>query len=75
MYKENSMDNEQLKRCLMSIGKTTFVKHYKRFASSVHSEDYLVDFLMKEEDYKESSARTKVSQSRRHYKVQTRQGP
>ena len=65
MDKKNSMDNEQLKRCLMSIGKATFVKYYKMFAASIHSDDYMVDYLMKEEGYTENSARTKVSQSRR----------
>ncbi len=65
MYKENSMDNEQLKRCLMSIGKATFVKHYKMFTNRVYSNRDLVEFLMEAEGYTKNSARTKVSQSRR----------
>jgi hypothetical protein len=59
------MDDGQLERSLQSTGKTTFVKYVDSFSDDSLSNDFLVDILMKNENYTESSSRTKVSEARR----------
>lgn len=59
------MNDEQLKRSLNSIGKGCFAKYFEAFNNLSISSDDLIDGLMKIENYKESGARTRVTQSRR----------
>lgn len=59
------MNQEQLKRSMQSAGMETFVKYYEAFSDHTIEEGNLVDGLMKIEQYSESSARMKVTFSRR----------
>jgi hypothetical protein len=59
------MDNIQLERSLQSTGKADFVKYCEPFSDSSISDDFLIDFLMKNENYTEGSSRTKVREARR----------
>jgi len=59
------MDDNQLDRSLRSIGKKCFVDYYDKFSDSRLSNADLIELLMKNEGYKESGCKTRVSQSRR----------
>lgn len=59
------MDDQQLKRSLMSIGLACFVEYYEMFTDSSVSNVTAVDILMKQKKYSESGSRTRVCQSRR----------
>ena len=59
------MDDQQLDRCLRSIGKGCFVKYFEEFSNSRYSREDLIEILMSTEGYEESGSRTRVSQSRR----------
>ena len=59
------MTNEQLTRSLRSIGMACFVEYFPRFSDLNISNEHLIQILMREQKYKESGCRTRVSQSRR----------
>lgn len=59
------MSDEQLKRCLQSIGMACFVKYFYKFRDPSRSSADLVELLMKEKCYEESGARVRVSQARK----------
>ena len=59
------MNDEQLQRSLQSIGKACFVKYLDTFSNSQISNEDLIDYLIAQESYKESGARTRVTQARR----------
>ncbi len=59
------MNDDQLDRSLRSIGKACFVKYYEKFSDPSLTNEDLIDLLMKQENYKETGAKTRVSQSRR----------
>ena len=65
MSLEEFMNDDQLVRSLQSIGKACFVEYFEMFANSSISNEDLIDILMKKENYMESGAKTRVSQSRR----------
>jgi hypothetical protein len=59
------MDDIQLKRSIQSIGMACFVKYFEAFENKKSKSEDLIDGLMKIENYDESGAKTRVSQSRR----------
>ena len=59
------MNDNQLDRCLRSIGKMCFVENYHLFANFHIPHEVAVEFLMEKHGYKETGARTRVSCSRR----------
>lgn len=59
------MNDDQLERSLQSIGKECFVKYFDEFSDNRLKDHDLIDLLMKNENYKESGCKTRVSQSRR----------
>jgi hypothetical protein len=59
------MNNKQLERCIQSIGKECYVKYFTDFANQSLSKEDLVELLVKNEGYKESGCKTRISQSRR----------
>lgn len=60
-----TMNDNQLDRCLRSIGKMCFVDNYHLFANFHIPHEEAVEFLMENHGYKETGARTRVSCSRR----------
>lgn len=59
------MNDQQLDRCLRSIGKTCFVKWFSQFSDLRINNIDLIDLMMKDEGYTESACRTRVSKSRK----------
>lgn len=59
------MDDTQLKRSLQSIGLTCFIKYFEAFENKDIENVDLIEGLMKVENYYESGAKKRVSQSRR----------
>jgi hypothetical protein len=60
------MDDKTLDRSLKSIEKECFVKHYELFRDkSGPDADFVVDSLMRNENYNESGAKIRVSHVRR----------
>ena len=59
------MDDIQLKRSIQSIGMACFIKYYEAFENKKNKSEDLVEGLMKIENYDESGAKTRVTQSRR----------
>lgn len=59
------MDENELERCLRSIGKACFVKYYEYFSNMDWTNSYLVELLMKENAYTKNGSRTRVCQARR----------
>lgn len=59
------MNDSQLKRCIQSVGKSCFVLYFEQFANPHISNEDLIDRLVRDEQYMESGARTRVFQSRR----------
>lgn len=59
------MNEKQLERSIQSIGKGCFIKYFDYFENMSISNDELIDLLMKNENYKESGAKTRTYQSRR----------
>jgi len=59
------MHDSQLNRSIQSIGQECFVKYFKDFSNQSLSNEYLIELLMKNEGYKESGCRTRITQSRR----------
>ena len=60
-----TMTDDQLAKCLKSIGMACFVKHLDLFSDQKISEDSAVNLLINHEKYMESGSRTRVNQSRR----------
>jgi hypothetical protein len=63
------MNDNQLNRSLQSIGMKCFVDYYDKFCDNKLSNIDLIELLMKNERYKESGCKTRVSQSRRIIKA------
>ncbi len=63
------MNDNQLNRSLQSIGMKCFVDYYDKFCDNKLSNIDLIELLMKNEGYKESGCKTRVSQSRRIIKA------
>ena len=63
------MDENQLNRSLQSIGMKCFIDYYDKFCDDKISNIDLIELLMKNEGYKESGCKTRVSQSRRIIKA------
>lgn len=59
------MDDMQLERSLQSVGMACFVKYFHKFSDHRLGRDDLIELLMRNEGYKESGCKTRVSQSRR----------
>ena len=59
------MNDEQLLRSLQSIGKACFVRYFPKFSDQYLSNEDLIVFLMRQENYAESGCRTRVTQARR----------
>ncbi len=59
------MNEEQLLRCIQTIGMGCFIKYYEAFRDDSISDEDLIDALMKIEKYEESGAKARVSQSHR----------
>lgn len=58
------MNDTQLDRSISSIGKSCFVEYFEMFSNKAISNEDAVDMVMKNENYEESGAKTRVSQSR-----------
>ncbi len=59
------MDDKQLERSLRSVGMGCFVKYFREFSDHRLAREDIIELLMKNEGYKESGCKTRVSQSRR----------
>ncbi len=59
------MNDDQLERSLRSIGKGCFVTYFCQFADQTLADSQVIELLIRQERYKESGSRTRVSQARR----------
>lgn len=59
------MTDSELKKALCRVGITSFVKYYKDFADIDKSDEQLTDLLLKNENFKQSSCKTKIYSARK----------
>lgn len=62
------MTDNQLQRCLQSIGKGCFIKYYSSFANLKLSVEDIVDVLKCNENYDERASKVRVNSARRVFK-------
>ncbi len=64
------MNEEQLERSLQSVGMACFVKYFHEFSDIKSNRADLIELLKRNEGYKESGCKTRVSQSSRIVKAE-----
>lgn len=58
------MDQRQIERHLVSVGKSCFVNYFEYFNNPNYTHQELVDLLHRSEGYEKSACSTRVSKSR-----------
>ena len=64
LWSSNIMDEKQLYRLLLSIGKSCFIKHIELFSDQSITAVFLVDYLMKNEEYNDEKYTKRGSEIR-----------
>jgi len=63
------MNDEQLERALISVGKSCFIEYYKFFINMELNKEDLVEILKKETNYTEMSCNSRSGHARRIIKA------
>lgn len=65
LWEPQKMNDDRLERTLRSIGKSCFVKYFCMFIDQSLTDRDIINILIRQEGYTESSSQTRVSKARK----------